>query len=324
MNHVIIQRITDDFFERKKLIFNLWCSIQSSLGTRERRVVDGLRGNRGEREMTLKSRGMMEEEKLRETLYTHLNLLTINIFIIISSSVRVPKSDIKVNYRWHTKINLWAKTTEMTKTLSKKKTNCLRNGAKSECTEIDNNIAWGIKKIKRCHVLWRLMSDRTTFWAGLERSRLEFVSIRSYQRPNNRQWLISNSNVTIKQISSLSNHRRCHDNWKQSICCLRQRRKKRDFTRAPYFVRTLWLIRAFSRHHKVVKAVLMPRAMWLRIGRAIMYNNWVYERIKIFIETNLPKLFFYSRPIALFLVVRLIDGKNMKRTANDGVLTVEG
>lgn len=67
---------------------------------KKRRVVDGLRSNIGER---WHWNHMKWWKKKIERLYTFG--FTINIFIILLARPRT-ESDIKMNYRWHTKINL--------------------------------------------------------------------------------------------------------------------------------------------------------------------------------------------------------------------------
>lgn len=143
MNHVIIQRITDDFFRwgyddrrrrrrrsdgrRKKNWFSIflmfysieWNVALASTHTRKEtsESVDGLRSNmRGEYEMTLKSNGWMDVDKCEEDeenknrgtfiLYSTFKS-TINIFIITLARPHSPKKNSarhKMNYRWHTKI----------------------------------------------------------------------------------------------------------------------------------------------------------------------------------------------------------------------------
>lgn len=128
--------------------------------------------------------------------------------------------------------------------------------------------------------------SRARFWGELgwgdhdASSSLHMDLSDAWLRAVTQQQSRGNANVTIKQISSPSNYRRCHDNWKQSICCLRWRRKK-DFTGTIHC--EIALIDPRSLGAKLLKPFL-PRAMWLRIGRAIMYNNWVYERIKILLK----------------------------------------
>lgn len=88
MNHVIIHRITDDFLKKidfQSLMLFYW--IGYTRDREERRVVDGLRGNIGERWHWNHMKWWKEKRRKIARPRT--------------------ESDIKMNYRWHTKINLF-------------------------------------------------------------------------------------------------------------------------------------------------------------------------------------------------------------------------
>lgn len=136
--------------EVKKLIFNLWCSIQSQ---HTHNVVDGLPSNIGEREMTLKSHEMWRRRKQKSMgLYTFK--FTINIFIITCASAYRKATqkwiidDIQklIFYAWD-----WRRRRR------EETHHCLQYG------KIDNNIAWGIRNILKVAMSCTLLAPFKCF-----------------------------------------------------------------------------------------------------------------------------------------------------------------